>query len=261
MSQTELWLQQMGEWILNPNLSGMYGRWNAKDASQCTQGGYGTPGEGGVDLPSPGGTPVYALGSGPVLGAGTWTSAAGLTSGIVTIGTQVPGVSGTQQMYYQHINIDPSIQKGGTVQAGQKIGTVMNQTGEVEVGYNAVWGGPWGTNKDCSKWTTDPRPWIAALMLNAPVSSGSQAQSAVASNIQQSSSFNATANSATCAPWNIPCIVGNAISALGSTVHNVLIRIGFFILGILLFIAGGILLISHDAVKLAKDVVPGAGEV
>lgn len=50
----------------------------------------------------------------------------------------------------------------------------------------------------------------------------------------------------TCNAWDITCIVGNAISGLSGTIHSALVRIGFFILGLILFAFGGWLLIQKS---------------
>lgn len=158
------YLKDMVAWSKNPNIP-MYGRWNhAADA------------EGGVDLTSKQGTPVYALGDGPLLGAGNFGKVGGFTYnesssfGVVTQRITVPGF-GLQDIYYQHINIDKSIRfcnnptgscGGQYIKRGQLIGTTGG-FGEVEIGFNASWGGVWGVNHPAA-WVTDPRPMILALM-------------------------------------------------------------------------------------------------
>ena len=155
------YLQAMAAYLTNPNVSGMYGMW---DSNIPGNKGF-IPGEGGVDLGAPVGTPVYALADGPIIGAGYWNDSG---HGVVTTRIQVPG-AGTQDLYYQHITLDPSITQcsggtcpGQTVTRGQKIGTV-GPYGETEMGFNAQWGTIWGTNHP-GPWIPDPRPWLAGLM-------------------------------------------------------------------------------------------------
>lgn len=167
------WLKQMGDYANNPNTS-MYGMWNSPTPGLHPNGSV-TPGEGGVDLPSPTGTPVFALGDGPIVGAGYWKDK---EHGVVTTRVDVPGF-GQQDIYYQHIYLDKSIQEttGGqwsqNVKRGQLLGTTGGY-GEVEVGFNAQWGGIWGSSHP-GAWVKDPRPMILALMAQgkpAGVSSG-----------------------------------------------------------------------------------------
>jgi hypothetical protein len=167
------YLQQMVQWIANPGIK-MYGRWNAPANAL----------EGGVDLPSPGGTPVYALADGPIVGAGNfwhggnaclYTGGAGCSPGygVVTQRIMVPGF-GMQDLYYQHIAIAPGITTcyagncgSQFLRKGQQIGTIRSNVGELEMGFNANWGGVWGTNHP-GPWVTDPRPLIKALMDAGP---------------------------------------------------------------------------------------------
>lgn len=155
----------MGSWISNPSTS-MYGRWDSTD-----------PFEGGVDLPSPAGTPVYALADGPLVGAGYFWHSSNLytpNSGppgnaVVSQRIQVPGY-GSQDIYYQHIQLAPGINScyanicsNQNIQKGQLLGYIMQDPGEVEIGFNPNWGGVWGVNHP-GPWVTDPRPLIYALM-------------------------------------------------------------------------------------------------
>lgn len=158
------YLKDMVAWAKNPNIP-MYGRWNhAQDA------------EGGVDLTSKQGTPVYALGDGPLLGAGNFGKVGGFSYnesssfGVVTQRITVPGF-GLNDIYYQHIVIDKAIKFCNNptgscgnqyIKRGQLIGTTGG-FGEVEIGFNANWGGVWGVNHPAA-WVTDPRPMILALM-------------------------------------------------------------------------------------------------
>lgn len=161
-------MKDMLPYIQNPNVGGMYGMWDSPTPGLHPDGSV-TPGEGGVDLTSPIGTPVYALASGPIVGAGYWNDE---NHGVVTTRVQVPG-AGTQDLYYQHIILDPSITQcvgnacTQSVVAGQKIGTVGGY-GETEVGFNAKWGGIWGDNHP-GPWFLDPRPLLAALLTQTPI--------------------------------------------------------------------------------------------
>ncbi len=178
---TPAYLKDIAAWIKNPNTP-MYGRWN-----------HAAEAEGGVDLTSPQGTPVYALADGPLIGAGTFGKVGGFSYnesssfGVVTQRITVPGY-GLNDIYYQHINIDKSIKfcqnpsgscNGQMITRGQLIGTTGG-FGEVEVGFNASWGGIWGTSHPAA-WVTDPRPMIAALMnLGTPSGMSSGGLSGVA---------------------------------------------------------------------------------
>lgn len=161
-------LQNMGAYIANP-LVAMYGRWNHPPP----QGNPNAPGEGGVDLASPGGTPVYALASGQIIGLGNFFHGGGtclykggpgctFAGGVVTTRVNIPGY-GLNDLYYQHLTLNPSLQDGAYIQKGQLLGYINPQFGEVEMGLNANWGGVWGTNHPAA-WATDPRPQIQALM-------------------------------------------------------------------------------------------------
>lgn len=163
------YLQDMLAYIQNPNVY-MYGRWN-NPASAL---------EGGVDLTSPGGTQVFALGSGTIVGLGYFCHPGGnipngsfqnATSdcsngkpgyGVVTTRVDIPGY-GMNDLYYQHIMLNPNLKIGDTVQRGQLLGTVVPGVNEIEMGLNANWGTIWG-NSHPAAWATDPRPQIEALM-------------------------------------------------------------------------------------------------
>lgn len=161
-------LQDMRTYIQNP-LAYMYGRWNHPPPANDPN----APGEGGVDLASNGGTPVYALGGGTIVGIGNfwhggnkclYSGGSGCTyaGGVVTIRGDIPGY-GLNDLYYQHITLNPLLQDGMTVQPGQLLGYINPAFGELEMGLNANWGGVWGTNHPAA-WANDPRPQILALM-------------------------------------------------------------------------------------------------
>lgn len=158
------YLADLTNWIHHPNVW-MYGRW--------LPGGPGRA-EGGVDMGSPPGTPIYALATGPLQGAGNfWHSAGNPGYGVVTERVNVPGY-GLQDLYYQHINIDPAIKfcKGGNcggqiIHKGQRIGNIIAGVGMLEMGFNAGWHGIWGENHP-GPWVTDPRKMIVALMNLGP---------------------------------------------------------------------------------------------
>lgn len=137
-----------------------YGMWDSSTPGLHPDGSI-TAGEGGVDISTPIGTPVYAIASGTVIGAGYWRDNA---HGVVTTRINVPG-AGTQDLYYQHIQIDPSIKEGQQVTVGQRIGTI-GPFNEIEMGFNAQWGQPWGTNHP-GPWIADPRPWLKAILNNS----------------------------------------------------------------------------------------------
>ncbi len=166
------YLKDMIAWINNPSIP-MYIR---RDHIAAL--------EGGVDLTSPPGTPVYALADGPLLGAGNFGKIGGFSYsknddyGVVTQRVNIPGY-GLNDLYYQHIIIDPSIKfcnnptgscNNQFIHKGQQIG-VTGGFGENELGLNAQWGGVWGTGHP-APWSLDPRPQIKALMTNYGSTSG-----------------------------------------------------------------------------------------
>ena len=76
-----------------------------------------------------------------------------------------------QDLYYQHIQLDSSISQcmgncNQYVQKGQKIG-VIGPFNEIEMGFNSLWGGVWGTGHP-GPWVRDPRPWLSALVSGNP---------------------------------------------------------------------------------------------
>lgn len=152
--------------------SANYGMWNSPTPGLHADGSI-TPGEGGVDIGVPVGTKVYALASGPVKAAGYWNDNA---HGVITQQVNVPGV-GPQDLYYQHIQLDPSISQcmgncNQYIQKGQLIGTI-GPFNEIEMGFNSLWGGVWGTGHP-GPWVKDPRPWLQALVSGSapPISPG-----------------------------------------------------------------------------------------
>lgn len=150
----------MATWVptyLNNLSTANYGMWNSPAPGLHPDGSI-TPGEGGVDIGTPNGTPVYAIADGPVIASGQWQDSA---HQVVTQRVSVPG-AGTQDLYYQHIQIDPSIHTGDQLKRGQLIGTI-GPYNEIEMGFNAQWGGIWGDNHP-GPWVKDPRPWLNALL-------------------------------------------------------------------------------------------------
>lgn len=140
--------------------SANYGMWNSPTPGLHPDGSV-TPGEGGVDISVSNGTPVYAIADGLVVGSGYWKDSG---HGVVTTRVNVPG-AGLQDLYYQHIQIDSSVKNGQMVHRGQLIGTI-GPFNEIEMGFNAMWGGVWGTNHP-GPWVKDPRPWLNAILDNA----------------------------------------------------------------------------------------------
>lgn len=153
------WLQGICDWVHNPTIP---------CDQQWVRSCPGAPGlaEGGVDLISPVGTPVYALATGPLIGYG-WDTAGGGSGWVLSQRINVPGY-GTQDIYYQHMNYSlkyATAPLGTIIPAGTQIGSVGAWHGEVEVGFNPTWGGPWGDpSKRPGPWVSDPRPMILALM-------------------------------------------------------------------------------------------------
>lgn len=135
--------------------------------------------EGGVDIPSAAGTPVYALASGVLESSHLfWHNPPNVDQnlggnpgyGVVSERVNVPGF-GLQDLYYQHIQINPALPtcEGGNcgntvVQKGQLLGWVTSGVNEVEVGVNPQgWGPVWGPGQHPGPWV-DPDPMIRALV-------------------------------------------------------------------------------------------------
>lgn len=173
--------------------SGACGLWNIAQAGGPGNSSY----EGGIDVPSAAGTPVYALAAGQLRGSGYFDKSRGLFNlssdagngcsychGVVTIRCQVPGY-GLQDMYYQHITIDPGIKlypngttSGPSIAKGQLLGTINSDPGEVEIGFNATgWGTIWGPDPHPAPWNNAPWDLIRALINADPSFAwGSQTQ-------------------------------------------------------------------------------------
>ncbi len=197
------YLQDLQAWVNNPSIP-MYGRWNHPPPA----GNPNAPGEGGVDLTAPPGTPVYALGTGPLLSADTF-AALGLPhpGSVLSQRVNVPG-AGTQDIYYQHIDLLPGFQTcvggacgGRIIQAGQQIGTV-GSVGETELGFNPNWGSLYGPSAHPGPWPSDPRPWLAALATGAPAASGTGGTNPPGPN-----TGGGTTSGSQCAAWDINCII------------------------------------------------------
>ena len=190
------WLNDMTAWIQS---GGSLQMW---DKAAHNPGQNAGPGEGGVDLTAPVGTPVYALGTGPLESAQTFASQGFAHPGAVLSQIiNVPGY-GQQEIYYQHIDLLPSIEKclagncgGVSIQKGQQIGTV-GSAGETEVGFNAAsaWGTLYGKPMPGHQWYDKPEPLIAALMGagGGPLSDPSLAST---------TGYTSQPGSSGCSPW------------------------------------------------------------
>lgn len=160
------WLNDMVAWIQS---GGSLAMW---DKAAHNPGQNAGPGEGGVDLTAPVGTPVYALGTGPLESAQTFASQGFNHPGsVLSQIINVPGY-GNQEIYYQHIDLLPSINKcvagncgGEVITKGEQIGTV-GSAAETEVGFNAAsaWGSLYGIPMPGHQWYDKPEPLIANLM-------------------------------------------------------------------------------------------------
>ena len=138
--------------------------------------------EGGIDIPNPAHTPVYSLGVGTLESCHLfWHNPPDVTVpsggnpgyGVVTVRTMVPGF-GLNDMYYQHIDLNPSIpvSLGGSnpvgIQKGQLLGWTRGDVGEVEVGCNPTgWGPEWGSEPHPGPWV-NPESRIRALVDSDP---------------------------------------------------------------------------------------------
>jgi Peptidase family M23 len=207
-----------------------YGMWNAPDPALHPDGSV-TPGEGGVDVGTPNGTPVLAIADGTVIASGYWKDAG---HGVVTTRINVPG-AGTQDLYYQHIQIDPSLKTGQVVKRGQQIG-VIGPYSEIEMGFNAAWGGVWGTNHP-GPWVKDPRPWLNAILSgNGAAPTGSGATGGTPS---------------TGSPNPLTDPIGAFWAAAAPTFKQWGEYIAIFLIAIVLLVIGFILLGGGDGVRAA----------
>lgn len=211
--------------------------WNSPTPGLWPNGAV-TPGEGGVDISTPIGTPVYALANGPVIASGYWRDNA---HGVVTQRVSVPG-AGQQDLYYQHIQIAPGITPGQNLTRGQLIGHI-GPFNEIEMGFNAAWGGVWGSNHP-GPWVRDPRPWLQAILNgsgSAPPTSATTttaAQAPGANPLDPMSIFTAWWTSAA-APRLV--IWGEYIAV--------------FLLAVVLIIIGFVLLGGQQAINTARKAV------
>jgi len=192
-----LWLQDMVSWIKSGGTQPMYDRAGSTQGVPNTQRG-----EGGVDLAAPIGTPVYALATGPLEAAQSFASQGFAHPGsVLAQRVNVPGV-GLEDIYYQHIDLLPSIERclggncnGVVIQKGQEIGTV-GTAGETEVGFKAAgggWGSLYGPSPSPGPWPSKPEPWIASLMgAGGPLTDGTYSGS--------TDSYNYTSSGSQC-PW------------------------------------------------------------
>lgn len=206
-----------------------YGMWDSPTPGLHADGSV-TPGEGGVDIGTPNGTPVYAIADGQVIASGYWKDSG---HGVVTTRINVPG-AGLQDLYYQHIQIDPSIKTGQAVKRGQLIGTI-GPFNEIEMGFNAAWGGVWGSNHP-GPWISDPRPWLNAILDNAsvPPAGGS------------SSSTNSTTGGG---PNPLTDPIGAFWASAMPTLKQWGEYIAIFLIAIILIVIGFVLLGGGNAVK------------
>lgn len=225
----------------------MYGRWN--HAAQM---------EGGVDLTSPGGTPIYALATGPLIGAGNFWHSSDLYTpgsgnpgyGVVTQRVNVPGY-GPQDLYYQHIQIAPGIStcyanacNNQIVQKGQLIGWTTPGVNEVEMGFNANWGGVWGINHP-GPWATDPRPMLATLAQGA-----GNYQGPVGTDGTTSSGGAAQP----CGPLDITCMLSGLWASLQGPLVSWGEHVAIFVLAAVLIVLGFFLLAEKQAMGAVKAV-------
>ena len=202
-----------------------YGMWNSPTPGLHPDGSV-TPGEGGVDIPIANGTPVYAIADGLVVGSGYWKDNG---HGVVTTRVVVPG-QGLQDLYYQHIQIAPGVKEGQQVTRGQLLGTI-GPFNEIEMGFNAKWGQPWGLNHP-GPWIADPRPWLNAILQNASAPPpGASSSSAGGGNPLDLGAF-----------WS---------NTLGPTLLQWAEHIAVFIISIILIIIGFVLLGGQQTTRKA----------
>lgn len=205
-----------------------YGMWDSPTPGLHADGSV-TPGEGGVDVGTPNGTPVYAIADGTVIASGYWKDSG---HGVVTTRVNVPG-AGLQDLYYQHIQIDPSVKTGQMVHRGQLIGTI-GPFNEIEMGFNAAWGGVWGSNHP-GPWIADPRPWLNAILDNASV--------------PPTGSSSSNASGATGGPNPVVDPIGAFWFTAMPTLKTWGEYIAIFLIAVVLIIIGFVLLGGGDAVK------------
>jgi len=249
-------LQQFTDWLTTTGGRGQYP--NYLRSQGYPEGGY----EGGIDIASPGGTPVYALETGPLEGAGYFCHGGSMFSktaacasgspgyGVVTQRVNVPGY-GLQDLYYQHIDIDPGLTLcsmgncyGQIVQKGQRIGTIRQNVGMLELGFNAggasqgpggnqvTWGTVWGPAHP-GPWVSDPRPMLKALINNYGNPPDYTGDLSGASD-------------------NLPLFLTNLWNGIQATITQLLKDVAVFLIAITLIILGIFLLFRNEIASSVK---------
>ena len=233
------YLKDLNTWIAQPS-TWLYGRWN-QPASAA---------EGGVDLNSPAGTPVFALADGTVVGVGK-NNVDG--NDVVTTRINVPGY-GPQDLFYQHIvkNSHVPLQVGDTVHYGEYIGDVadttnMGWTPHVELGFNSGWGGPWGNNHPAG-WVTDPRPLLKNLVDAHPH------PTVIAPNGTPTATNTGLNANAVAGPPPNP--IQPLIDFLTKALPSIGVKIGLFVLALVLVVIGAMILLHKDVGAVARTVAP-----
>ncbi len=274
------------DWV--PRTLAGFGRYRNATATPTGPGACLHDCEGGVDIPTKVGTPIYALATGPLVGRGMPTHPDGSPIyGVVT--EQVPGYG---DVYYQHLDLAPGLANcsngncaGQVVQAGQLLG--WTHWGEVEVGENAGWGGPWGPNPKPGPWVGDPRQDFINLANGAPSGGATPISSDVSTPSNNnpistlcaqlpatlsfalcgivppatnaaSAAASAVGGASTCSPWDIQCVLKNILVDIGPLLQKLLI----FTLGMVMFTLGFYLLASKASdgiISGVLDAVPTGG--
>lgn len=205
-----------------------------------------TPGcndEGGIDLTTVPGEPITAVNSGKLIGAGPCQFAGGGSCGgyVVAYRTFISGAGGPDQLsdvYVQHLSsLGPGIkpcQSGNCSNQWITTGQTLGYAGSItETGINPPWYGVWGPNPHPGDWIQNPEP----LLTKAIQDDTNYGMSSLPGWGGSSSDF-AQNPIAGCAPWDIQCIISN--------LRGIGIKIGLFILAVVLVILGGYILFQHQ---------------
>ncbi len=237
------------DWWINNNVTN-----RICPQSPCLQG---DP-EGGIDKYVKPGTPITALVPGTIVGMGPCVKKGGGSCGgyvITTRTNQIPGLPGSNDLYYQHLqSLAGGLSTGQSVHAGQTIGF---SGGNTEVGINpAGWFGVWGPSPHPGPWIQKPEGYLNAAA-GIPGASGSlpgtqpwQGEPIPGSCTAPTSALDVAGiiNFGMCMWWQQ---AGSAISGWG-------IKIGLFMVALILVVFGGYILFQRQIDTGAKTAVKGA---
>lgn len=216
---------------------------------------FGVNGEKGTDFNMPYRTPVGAIEGGEVVYAGLPPDSK--VPGQTSLGyvVQIKNVDGSI-LHYQHLDsLAPGLAAGDFVAPGQVIGNsgglpVDNfSTGpHIEVRYSPTYNagaGIWGQN-----WQ-NPIPYFQKL--GASMKPGTTGVSTIGTAYGPTGTPSSQFTSSNCAPWDIGCL----LAQLEPWLRGVGVRVGLFLLGVLLLIFGFLLVAQPDTGKALRAMWEG----